>query len=173
MGVRYRLRQFWQAVTARRLPPSAWTEIITHLRPAEVELFRSLSRADQAHSFRVMKTLQEQGGADRELLAAALLHDVGKTKARLPLWLRPAIILGHALLPGRVNEWGQGEAAGWRLPFVIKARHPEWGAQMAEAAGSEPLTIALIRRHQDHLGPTGGPAEDELLRRLQRADDDN
>jgi hypothetical protein len=173
MGIAYRIRQFWRAVTARRLSVEEWREIEKILTPAEGELFRLLARADQAHSYRVMKTLSGGAPQSRALLVAALLHDVGKTRVRLPLWLRPAIILGQALFPGRVKEWGQADPTGWRRPFVIKARHPEWGAQMALAAGSEPLTIALIRRHQDLVGAADGTAEDSLLRRLQRADDDN
>ena len=35
-----------------------------------------------------------------------------------------------------------------RRPFIARARHPQWGAEMA-AAGSRPAVIDLIRRHQD------------------------
>jgi hypothetical protein len=173
MGAAYRVRQFWQAVTARRLSPGEWQEIRTILSPAEARLFSRLSTADQAHSYRVLQTLLAQGHNERPLLAAALLHDVGKTRIHLPLWLRPLIILGQAIFGRRVEQWGQGEPAGWRVPFVIKSRHAEWGATMAAAAGSDPATVALIRRHQDRLPPGAESGEDRRLRVLQQADDDN
>jgi hypothetical protein len=42
---------------------------------------------------------------------------------------------------------------------------------MAQAAGSNPLTISLIRRHQDKLDVEPIVAEDRLLQQLQWADD--
>jgi hypothetical protein len=173
MGVAYRVRQFWQAMSARRLSPAEWQQIEKILSPAESRLFSRLSTADQAHSYRVLQALLDQGHQDRPLLAAALLHDVGKTRIHLPLWLRPVIILGQAVFGRRVEQWGQGEPAGWRAPFVIKARHAEWGATMAAAAGSDAATVALIRRHQERLSPGAESGEEPLLRLLQQADDDN
>ena len=41
---------------------------------------------------------------------------------------------------------------------------------MAQAAGSDALTVALIRRHQDKLGSIDSE-EDRLLQLLQTADD--
>jgi hypothetical protein len=42
---------------------------------------------------------------------------------------------------------------------------------MAQAAGSDALTVSLIRRHQDPLPPQDQSPEDQLLRRLQWVDD--
>ncbi len=61
---------------------------------------------------------------------------------------------------------------GWRRPFVVHARHPEVGSRWAQEAGCTPLTVALIRRHQDGL--TGRQTEeDQLLAALQAADNLN
>jgi len=67
---------------------------------------------------------------------------------------------------------------GWRRPFVVKAQHAAWGAEMAANAGSDPLTVWLIEHHQDVLAPLKASEEvgteaERLLRQLQWADDHN
>lgn len=173
MGSLYRLHQFWQIVRARPLAAAARQEIATILSPAEIRLFQLLSLSDQQHSYGVVQTLRSAGYHHPDLLAAALLHDVGKCRVRLTLADRTLIVLTEALWPRRAATWGQGDASGWRRPFVVKVRHPEWSESMATQAGSRPLTLALIRRHQEALPETGSGEEDELLRLLQWADNQN
>jgi hypothetical protein len=174
MGAWYRIQQFWQIVTARPLTPDGQTAVNhTLTAPGQRELFQKLSLSDQWHSLRVMQTLQAAGHNDRRLLMAALLHDVGKTKLSLTLWDRTLIVLFSFLWPGKVAEWGEGDGRDWRRPFVVKARHPEWSAEMAAAAGCSPLSVSLMRRHQDKLPETAVTPEDQLLRQLQWADDQN
>jgi hypothetical protein len=168
----YRWRQFRQALAARPLPEEALREIAAVLSEQEMVLFQRLSLNDQAHSYQVMTMLKTTGYDNPDLLAAALLHDIGKTRYRLPIWARSLVVLAEAFVPSRVARWGKGEATWWRRPFVVKAQHAEWGAEMAKAAGSRPITVALIGRHDKVVGTAGG-YEDELLRQLQWADDEN
>ena len=171
MNVMYRLRQFWQLVTARPLPPAAWQEIGAILTPQELALFRRHLPADRQHAYRVLCALTAAGCEHPALLAAALLHDVGKTRCRPRIWERVLGTVIERLVPGRIERWGTGEARGWRRPFVIRAQHAAWGAQMAAAAGSSPLTVTLIRRHQDKSAASGSGETAALLRCLQAADD--
>ncbi|WP_420641929.1 HD domain-containing protein [Candidatus Leptofilum sp.] len=171
--VRYRLWQFWQIVTAVPLEPAAREEIATILSAVEMSLFDQFSLNDQWHSYRVMKMLQEAGHNQPPLLVAALLHDVGKTKLSLSIWERSLIVLASILLPRQTAVWGQGEAVGWKRPFVVKAQHPVWSADMASEAGSLPQAIALMRRHQETIAPGDDSEEAKLLRLLQWADDQN
>lgn len=173
MSIMYRLRQFWQLVTARPLPPTAWQEIESVLTPAEAALFRRYAPADQRHAYRVLRALRAAGRDHPSLLAAALLHDVGKTRCRPRAWERVLGTVAERLFPGRVERWGTGEPRGWRRPFVIRAQHAAWGAEMAAAAGSSPLTVALIRRHQDKEVTSASSETTALLRYLQAADDDS
>src|SRR5437660_5792779 len=64
-----------------------------------LSLFRTMSPADQRHSLRVCRKLLARGCKDKDMLAAALLHDVGKAQGRVPFWTRPAIVLGKKLVP--------------------------------------------------------------------------
>jgi hypothetical protein len=171
----YRTRQFWQAL---RSPLSFEdSEIVqTILTPLQVELFRQMQVSEQAHGLRVLRSLLAQGETQGDLLVAALLHDVGKNRVRLRLWERVAIVLVKAVCPGCAQRWGKGPAAGWRRAFVVSARHPDWGAEMAASAGASPLTVALIRRHQeDRPGLEGsmGSLEDRLLLKLVAVDDES
>ncbi len=172
-AVLYRLGQFWRLLTIRTLPPEMWAEVTAVLTPSQQQLFMRLNGADQWHSVQVLRTLRDAGHTHPDLQVAALLHDVGKTRLKLTLWHRTLIVLAQALVPGRLAAWGEGDAQGWQRPFVVKAQHPTWSAEMAAEVGCSPLALSLIRRHQEKLPETAVSAEDDLLRQLQWADDQN
>jgi hypothetical protein len=117
--------------------------------------------------------LHTAGHTHPDLLTAALIHDVGKTRHPLSIWQRSLIVLATVFMPGKVAAWGQGDGDGWQRPFVVKVQHPAWGAEMARQAGSRPLAIELIHRHQDPLPETAVTEADRLLHLLQWADDQN
>lgn len=170
MAIGYRLRQLRENLTARPLSWEAQCEVAAYLSTAEQRLFESFSPADQWHSYRVFRTLRTTGYNQPDLLVAALLHDIGKTRCPLSAWDRTVIVVGQALAPQRARAWGSGSLESWRRPFVVRARHPEWGAKMAEAAGSRPAVVELIRRHQETI-PEPVVEADILLFRLHQADD--
>jgi putative nucleotidyltransferase with HDIG domain len=170
VGLSYRLQQLRDNLWAAPLPAAARAEIAGLLTPSENNLFDHFSLADQQHSYRVLRALMDAGYNHPDLLAAALLHDIGKTRYPLSVWDRILIVVGGTLFPRHAIGWGNGPFDGWRRPFVVRARHPAWGAEMAAAAGSQARVVELIRRHQDKLVQE----RDEvgwLLARLQSADD--
>lgn len=173
MGLWYRAGQFWRQLRSTPLSPAARAEIAAVLRASELSLFQQLDAGDQWHSYHVFRTLRDAGHKDPDLLVASLLHDVGKTRAPLSVWQRSLIVLVQLFWPARISAWGTGEPSGWKRPFVVKVRHPAWSAEMAAAAGSTPLAVSLIRRHQDGMFYREGAPEDGLLRLLQWADDQN
>jgi HD domain len=169
MGSLYRLRQFWRSATAKPLPGTAREEIAAILNTAELALFQQMPDADQRHGYHVCKLLLDSGQSDKNLLAAALLHDVGKARYNLSPWDRTLAVLGEQLLPQKAHAWGEGPAQGWKRTFVIRKQHAGWGAQLASQAGSEQLVIELIGRHQD-VPACGSGRRHELLSLLQWAD---
>ncbi|HSM55656.1 MAG TPA: HD domain-containing protein [Candidatus Sulfomarinibacteraceae bacterium] len=173
MGIAYRLGQFWQLVTAHPLSPEAWQEVATVLSPQELALFRRFDRADQQHSYRVLRTLRQAGHEDPDLLAAALLHDIGKIHCRPQLWERVLGAILEKIAPRRARAWGAGDARGWRRALAIRRQHPEWGSYLAQEAGSCALTIELIRRHQDEQLLSTDEHLHRLLAALQWADNRN
>ncbi len=171
--VSYRVWQFRQAF--KRSPREGDQEVVnTVLFPEEQNLFQQLPATDQNHSLRVLRSLQIQGEDDPDLLKAALLHDLGKTRYPLRRWERVFAVLAVGLFPRRVQVWGEGKPAGLRRPLVIVKHHPCWGADLAEVAGSSPRTVWFIRNHEKDL-PEGSPSDEELslLRKLQTADNTN
>jgi hypothetical protein len=171
MGIRYRLAQFWQLIHAPPLAPEAWQEIEALLNPAEVALFRRFNPGDRQHSYQVMRSLRAAGDDEPALLAAALLHDVGKTRVPVQLWERVLGTLGDVFFPQKVKLWGSNSIEGWRRPFGVRVHHAEWGAEMASEAGSQPLAVRLIGHHQDKELDLLDAELARLLRRLQWADD--
>jgi hypothetical protein len=169
VGLRYRLRQSSDNLKAGPLPPPAHREIAAVLSEAENKLFERFSHADQQHSYRVLRLLRDTGYNNPDLLVAAVLHDIGKTCYPLSVWDRMLIVVGEKIFPARAANWGSGSPDSWKRPFVVRSRHPIWGADMAAAAGSSPVTVDLIRRHQDRIDPER--EEDVWLARLQWADD--
>jgi len=175
----YRVRQFLRALAAR-VSKKELEQVACILRPASLALFRSMAIQDQRHGFDVYTALRQAGHDNPDLLAAALLHDVGKAAARLSVWQRAVIVLLNRFAPRLLARLSQGEQdghalslpKGWRRPFVAHARHPEVGAHWAQEAGCSPLTVALIRRHQDRISNCR-TEEDQLLSVLQAADNLN
>ena len=169
----YRPRQFF--ATLYSVPDDRdWETAGTILTPAQLEIFAKMQASEQKHSFKVLERLlpveqEREAVGQKDLLAAALLHDVGKSCYPLRLWERVMVVLAKSLFPRAVKVWGMGEPNGWRRAFVVAEQHPQWGAQMVEDAGGSPLTVGLIRRHQNFLPLKTVSLEDRLLRKLQRS----
>jgi hypothetical protein len=170
--ITYRLTQFWQLITAVSLSPTALEEITAVLTPAEFDLYQRYSRTDQQHTYQVLTLLRQAGHTHPALLTAALLHDIGKTHVPINVIERSLAVLAYKLLPRQTAVWGQGEATGWKRPFVVKMQHPQWSAALAQAAGSDPLAVWLMAQHQETLPPPQQRDERwQLLAQLQWADD--
>ncbi len=165
--IRYRVGQFLRAVTARRSLSQESDKIeqmLDVLPPAGRELFYRQAPQDQRHALDVSEALQRAGYTSPDLMAAALLHDVGKAAAQLPAWMRGVFVLSEQLAPEMLGDQLQAHE-----PFDAYVEHAEIGADWAEEAGCSPLTVDLIRRHQEDLiNPHG--EEERLLAALQAAD---
>jgi hypothetical protein len=181
----YRIRQFWEALTAFPAPEEL-ARARQVLSPPLMELFLDLQAPDLAHSLKVFHQLNNLGHLDADLLAAALLHDIGKSRYRLGLWERVLIVFCEAFFPSQIKSWGQSKPRGWRRPFVVAEQHPHWGAEMAIRAGASSLTASLIKRHQDVVEPSNVQQssmnlsdpklvtlEDVYLGKLQQFDDES
>lgn len=131
------------------------------LTEAELALWRRLSGPDRRHSLGVAKRVGDALGpaADRAVLAAALLHDVGKLQSGLGTFGRVAATL--AIRSGRADV---------RPSVACYADHAALGAEMLERAGSDPLTVTWAREH--HLAPDRWTLDPPVATALKVADDD-
>lgn len=172
MRAGYRLRQMAANLTAR--PTAADLQTASrYLTSPELRLFLDLPAADQAHSLRVLRWLLAAGERDPDLLAAALLHDVGKAIYPLHSWERALAVLVRRLAPALAARWGRTQPRGWRRPFAVARQHPAWGARLVERAGASKRTQWLVRHHQDEPDELADGDSIKQLRRLQAADDSN
>jgi HD domain len=168
----YRSRQFWNTLLApsKHIPSEA---LLRHLTPAQLSLFQRMQPSEQAHAYQIFKRLETDGQTDPDLLAAALLHDVGKILHPLSICNRVMIVLGKHLFPGAARHWASGTPRGLRLPFVVSAQHAGWGAELATQAGATSKTVELVRHHHDaYLLNPDSPSK-HLLAALQAADDES
>jgi putative nucleotidyltransferase with HDIG domain len=173
MDIAYRIRQLWNLIRAKPLPESALVHVATILSPAELVLFHKQVASDRVHGYRVLRTLQQAGEQDARLLAAALLHDVGKSRTKMTVVDRVLGAVGERLFPEHTTNWGKNEQGRWRRPFVIRRQHAQWGATLAREAGSNPTTVRLIRHHQDPASVLDNLEDRQLLERLKWADNQN
>jgi hypothetical protein len=168
----YRARQFWNALSGSRKRVET-SKLLRYLNPVQIVLFQRMKPAEQVHAYGILERLQESGHHDPDLLAAAVLHDVGKILSPLSLLDRVVIVLGHRLFPRCSRRWGEGRLNRLRRPFIVAAHHPDWGADLAMRAEASPLAVELIRRHQQPIPNNLDTDRDRLLAVLQAADDNN
>ena len=157
-GLGHLVRRFAGSLSRRPPAQADVTWAVAWLEPAEVELWSAMSVADQRHSIEVARRFVGRIGdrPERAEVAAALLHDVGKTVADLgtfgrvgaTLWCRPVGRERASTGDGRISRY---------------VRHETLGADMLRAAGSAPRTVALVAAEVD--------ADDPAARALAWADE--
>jgi len=116
------------------------------LTPSELDLWNKMMAQDRRHSVMVgRRFVKHRPTATQSEIAGALLHDVGKSVARLGTFARViATLVGPRL--SRFSQYHDHEAIG---------------AAMLRSIGSDELTISMVE----------GSCVGELMQALSRADD--
>ena len=160
----YRAAQFFRAMLGW-VRKDEYALVEARLAPSQVALFHRMHRIDQRHCLDVFFTLYEAGYRDRELLQAALLHDVGKAAGRITIFHRVAVVLLQKIVPHRLERLAR-DGRGWRKAFAVHVSHPEISARWA-ASSSSPEVVFLIKGHHD------SNPKDKRLAALHWADGQN
>ncbi len=140
-------------------PDRAW--VATTLSEDEMVLWGRMSAADRRHAVGVARRAEQALGEDatRPVIAAALLHDVGKVVSGLGTFARVAATVaamtGPSRLPARFGQY---------------LDHDRLGGDLLEQAGSHPLTVAWA--HEHHRPPERWSVPLATGRALKAADDD-
>ncbi|WP_019009618.1 HDIG domain-containing metalloprotein [Deinococcus aquatilis] len=142
-GYTGKVRRLSRSMSTRAAhPEDIWaTEYLT---PEEARVYRAMDARDRDHACRVTRhLLRDHPSAEPELIAAALLHDCGKSLR--PYYVVERVLVG--LIPNRLARL---------LPPVgaigIRANHPELGAQLLARAGARPRVARLVARHHHSVG---------------------
>lgn len=155
-------------------PPSSELQWVhTVLLPGELAVWQRLSGPDRRHSAAVARRVEVALGdrGSRPVLAAALLHDCGKSVSALRTPGRVVATVFDAVLghdDARAQRWAD---RGWPARRMGQYwLHPRLGAELLERVGSEPITVAWTREH--HLPARSCSLDSELADALRDADDD-
>lgn len=166
-------RRFFGSLVPRAPAADDTTWVLSLLSPDEARLWSQLPRSDRRHSAAVARRVQEALGPDATtpVLAAALLHDVGKLDAGLGVYGRVIATLSGAVVrhdPDVIRDWTRTRGFTRRVGLYLQ--HPRLGGDMLELAGSDPLTVAWTRQH--HLPPEEWTVPTRIGAALKDADDD-
>ena len=144
-------------------PDEAWAR--DALLAGERPLWDRMSGPDRRHAVAVARRAEAALGrrATRSVVAAALLHDVGKVDSGLGTFSR----VGATVVAAVVGRKRLGRRDG-RLGRYT--RHDVIGADLLAAAGSDPLTRTWAREH--HLPKARWTVDPEVGAALKAADDD-
>jgi len=147
---------------------AAWVH--QHLLVGEADLWQRMSAADRRHAVDVARRVDGQfAGAQRAVLAAALLHDVGKVTSGFGTCARvAATLIGAVTPPSRHERWAAGSGIRGRLGRYL--RHPAEGATLLSTAGSDLLTVAWAAEH--HHPRARWTVDAPIAEALWIADDD-
>lgn len=127
--------------TFGRLDPEATAAAVAELPENLRPLFLSMRPRDQRHAVGVLRRL---GPAPAILRQAALLHDVGKSRAFLGTAGRTLGVLAESTRTTALVRRVPG--VGPRL--ALYARHPEIGAGMLRDAGAPDQLVEIVAEHQ-------------------------
>jgi hypothetical protein len=103
-----------------------WAE--SFLLEGELALWRRLDNVDRRHAIQVARRFMALGSWSRDEMAAALLHDIGKTVSGLSTLER----VGATILGGRTARWRDYRD------------HERIGVDLCRAAGSTSATLAIL-----------------------------
>lgn len=175
LDLRHRVPRFFGSL--RPGPPARadldWA--LAQLSEREQRLFRLMSNPDQRHALRVARRVDaaydelDDPEVPRDVaLAAALLHDVGKSEAGLGTYGRVIATLSGAMGGLEMAELWQTKS-GFTRKVGLYLRYGIIGAETLELAGSDPRVIAWSIEH--HLPPDAWTVPEEFGRVLTAADE--
>jgi len=148
---------------------AAWAD--EQLLPAEARLWARMSGPDRRHAVVVARRVERALGdeATRPVLAAALLHDVGKVESGLRTYGRViATLSARAVGHEMADSWRRQRGFARRVGLYL--HHDRIGGDLLELAGSDPVTVAWTREH--HQPEDTWTLPRPIADALKAADDD-
>ncbi len=188
----HRARRFASSIRPGRISESDREFVRDLLTDAEDRLFERMSSPDQRHAVAVAHAVEvgladlvdvaisdpnapvagvrfsNRRDRDRTVLAAALLHDVGKNAAGLRTYGRVVATLSGRVAGDDVAEVWQS-TSGFTRRVGLYLRYPALGADMLRISESHSWVIAWAEQH--HEPPESWSIPLEIGELLSRCDD--
>jgi hypothetical protein len=154
-------RRFAGSLRPRPLADADLDLVRSALLPGELACWERLGPADRAESVATARALGPD--AEPRWIAAALLHDVGKTGTSFGPFRRSVATAVAAVV-------GSGRVRSWPNAVGRYANHDELGSVRLREAGARPEAVAwAAAHHRRDLWPATGIAP-EICERLAAAD---
>lgn len=158
--MQYRIWQLWRAVFGR-ISADDLQFVQQTLTSAEYTLFLSMPSYDRRHTLDVAALLHAAGTHESELLAMALLHDIGKVaddgRPLGLLWYGVGVVLRRS---PRLLRVAQSRCE----PLRRLASHEARSVAAAQTGGARPAVVAL-------LAAVAAGSDDPRIRVFHEADD--
>jgi hypothetical protein len=171
--------RFFGALSPAGPSPSDEDWALSSLLEGEQVLWHRMSGPDRRHAVGVAREtvrLLGPGPQPREVVAAALLHDVGKVESGLGTYARVGVTLA-AMGAGRtrVLNWAGSPPSrpgrpSWRARVGMYLAHDRLGADLLQGAGSNELTSTWAREH--HMPKARWTVDSRVGDALKEADGD-
>lgn len=150
-----------------RAEPAADDErwAVSHLQGGELVLWRRMSAADRRHAIGVARSLRIDVDSEErpDVVAAALLHDVGKVASGLGPNGRAMATLWSAVVGRSRATTGEGRVSRY-------LRHDAIGARLLDLHHARPLAIVWAADH--HRPRAAWRVPPDIGDALKAADDD-
>ena len=131
------------------MPNRHWSQLL----PDELDLWNRMSRADRRHATGVARRVETMLGAEatRPVVAAALLHDVGKLDSNLGVYGRVIATISGAVVhhdPEVIRDWTRTRGFTRHVGFV----------PAASSSGRRHAGPRRVRRPDGHVDTSTPPA---------------
>ncbi len=115
------------------------------LPPNAYELYLSMDKRDRDHACRVTEyLLKEKPDASKSLVAAALLHDIGKAEGPYRSFER---ILVHLYMPKKLTKTPRYK--GLKGMWQKRQHHAYYGAERLRTAGISEAIASIVEQHHN------------------------
>jgi hypothetical protein len=175
---RHLSRRFFIALWPVGPAPADQSWALDNLLNGERALWQRMSRPDRRHAVGVARDTIRLLGPDharQDVIAAALLHDVGKVESSFGTFARAgvtfaAIGFGRSRLLRWAGEPSAAARPSRRNRVGLYLTHDRLGAALLEDVGSQALTVSWAAEH--HLAPELWTVDATIGAALKAADDD-
>lgn len=139
----YRIGQFLKGLTAH-IPLEGTVLLDRYLNRQERKIFMELPKHERRHAIATAFSVinLSSNSYNDTMIKAALLHDIGKIKAKTGIIKKSVLVLMDRFLPSLSNKLSESMKM-----FYIYYNHPEVGADILKTLNTEDGVVDLVRYH--------------------------